>query len=98
MPEELVRLVVRGQGRRVETLLARGMTVVEAAGSLAAIAGLLQDGSAPPFTWRLVTSGGRLLEPERSLAEEGVSDGQELILVAVDETIEPPGVDGVKRR
>jgi len=98
MPEELVRLVVRGQGRRVETLLARGMTVVEAAGSLAAIAGLLQDGSAPPFTWRLVTSGGRLLEPERSLAEEGVSDGQELILVAVDETIEPPEVDGVVAR
>lgn len=98
MPDELVRLVVRGQGRRVETLLAREMTVVEAAGSLAAIAGLLQDGSAPPFTWRLVTSGGRLLESERSLAEEGVRDGQELILVAVDETIEPPEVDGVVAR
>lgn len=98
MPDELVRLVVRGQGRRVETLLAREMTVLEAAGSLAAIAGLLQDGSAPPFTWRLVTSGGRLLEPERSLAEEGVRDGQELLLVAVDETIEPPEVDGVVAR
>jgi len=98
MADDLVRLVVRGQGRRVETLLARGMTVLEAAGSLAGIAGLLQDGSVPPFTWRLVTAGGRLLEPERSLAEEGVRDGQELILVAVDETIDPPEVDGVVTR
>ncbi|MFQ6173366.1 type VII secretion integral membrane protein EccD [Oryzobacter sp. R7] len=83
----LVRVSVSSGTRRADLGVPGGIPVVELVPELARELGVLDTTSAS-HGYRLVVRGGVLLDPDRSLAAQGVTDGTVLSLETVDVTTE----------
>lgn len=81
----LVRVSVSSGTRRADLGVPGGIPVVELVPELARELGVLDTASAT-HGFRLVVRGGVLLDPDRSLAAQGVTDGTVLSLETVDAT------------
>ena len=81
----LVRVSVSSGTRRADLGVPGGIPVVELVPELARELGVLDAGNAS-HGYRLVVRGGVLLDPDRSLAAQGVIDGTVLSLETVDVT------------
>lgn len=81
----LVRVSVSSGTRRADLGVPGGIPVVELVPELARELGVLDAGNAS-HGFRLVVRGGVLLDPDRSLAAQGVTDGTVLSLETVDVT------------
>jgi type VII secretion integral membrane protein EccD len=81
----LVRVSVSSGTRRADLGVPGGIPVVELVPELARELGVLDAGNAS-HGFRLVVRGGVLLDPDRSLAAQGVIDGTVLSLETVDVT------------
>jgi type VII secretion integral membrane protein EccD len=81
----LVRVSVSSGTRRADLGVPGGIPVVELVPELARELGVLDPGNAS-HGFRLVVRGGVLLDPDRSLAAQGVTDGTVLSLETVDVT------------
>lgn len=72
------RLTLIGSRRRVDAALPAGVPVAELIPDVLDLLGEIVDGAA--VEWGLVRTGGRALDLERSLADQGVEDGSMLFL------------------
>ena len=81
----LVRVSVSSGTRRADLGVPGGIPVVELVPELARELGVLDPGNAS-HGFRLVVRGGVLLDPDRSFAAQGVTDGTVLSLETVDVT------------
>ncbi len=88
----LVRVSVSSGTRRADLGVPGGIPVVEIVPELARELGVL-DPEQATHGFRLVAGGGTLLDPDRSFAAQGVTDGSVRSLEVVD-----PSVDGLRRR
>ena len=81
----LVRVSVSSGTRRADLGVPGGIPVVELVPELARELGVLDAGNAS-HGFRLVAGGGLLVDPDRSLAAQGITDGAVLSLETVDAT------------
>lgn len=81
----LVRLSVSSGTRRADLGVPAGIPVVEIVPELARELGVL-DSAQASHGFRLVAGGGTVVDPDRSLAAQGITDGTVLSLEVVDPT------------
>jgi ESX secretion system protein EccD len=91
---ETVRVTVAAAGRRVDLVLPADLPVVELVPGLARIVGLLDPRTAYAG-FRLSTPDGHPLRGEAGLTEQGVREGQVLLLLAAADDPDPPRYDDV---
>lgn len=80
------RVTVIGTSRRVDATLPEALPVVELLSDLVDMLG--EGGASDAVPWGLVRVGGKVLDPELSLADQGVDEGTMLFLR--DLTVPPP--------
>jgi type VII secretion integral membrane protein EccD len=85
------RVTVIGSGRRVDVTLPEGVPVADLLLDLAGMLGERSDGV--PARWALVRVGGHALDPEHSLADQGVASGTMLFFRDVTEGAPPLAID-----
>src|SRR4029077_1695923 len=85
------RVTVIGSSRRVDVSLPEGVPVADL---LLELAGMLDERSdGVPARWMLVRVGGHALDPEHSLADQGIASGTMLFLRDVAEEAPPLAID-----
>jgi type VII secretion integral membrane protein EccD len=89
-------VTVIGSGRRLDATLPEGVPVVELLPDLVDMLGESEDGVA--LRWGLVRVGGQALDPELTLADQGVDEGTMLFLRDLTTPAEPPTVDDFAER
>ena len=85
------RVTVIGSSRRMDVSLPEGVPVADL---LLELAGMLDERSdGVPARWALVRVGGHTLDPEHSLADQGIASGTMLFLRDVTEEAPPVAID-----
>lgn len=92
----MCRVTVIGSTRRLDVALPVGVPVVELLSDLVEMLGESEDGT--PASWGLVRVGGRALDPERGLVEQGVAEGTMLFLRDLTTPPAEPAIDDYAER
>jgi ESX secretion system protein EccD len=92
----LCRVTVVGSTRRLDVALPAGVPVVDLLSDLVEMLGESEDGT--PAGWGLVRVGGRALDPEHGLVEQGVADGTMLFLRDLTTPAPEPAIDDYAER
>jgi len=92
----LCRVTVVGSTRRLDVALPAGVPVVDLLSDLVEMLGESEDGT--PAGWGLVRVGGRALDPEYGLVDQGVSDGTMLFLRDLTTPEPEPAIDDYAER
>jgi type VII secretion integral membrane protein EccD len=85
------RVTVVGSRRRLDVTLPAGVPVADLVWDLVEMLG--ESNGSLPARWALVRVGGRALDPELALSEQGVASGTMLFLRDVTEREPPPAID-----
>jgi ESX secretion system protein EccD len=94
--DQSFRLTVVGSARRVDVTLPAGVPVADLLWDLVDMLDEHVDGAAA--RWGLVQVGGHVLDPERSLAEQGIHDGTMLFLRDITTPPSLPAIDDYAER
>ena len=92
MADNACSITVAGSRRRVDVSLPGSLPVAELLSELVEILGEHEADASPP-RWALVRVGGRVLDAEQGLAEQGVADGSLLFLRDLASPVQPPAID-----
>lgn len=92
----MCRVTLIGSTRRLDVALPVGVPVVELLSDLVEMLGESEDGT--PASWGLVRVGGRALDPEHGLVEQGVADGTMLFLRDLTTPAPEPAIDDYAER
>jgi type VII secretion integral membrane protein EccD len=92
MADNACLITVAGSRRRVDVSLPGSLPVAELLWDLVEMLEEPEAAASPP-RWALVRVGGRVLDAEQGLAEQGVADGSLLFLRDLASPVQPPAID-----